>query len=128
MDEPRKTTSDRPGRRVRADKPHDAAKRKLNLVLSADAAQRLGVHALMTGTERSAIVEGWIVAHCRRFVVQDRGGPGLVKPDDHVNRVAETPTTGQDMPAVECQDAPEGEGPPPTPPRRRRGAQAADGG
>lgn len=42
--------------------------------LTAEAAQRVDLHALMTGQDRSAYIESLIMAHCRRFVVSDRGG------------------------------------------------------
>jgi hypothetical protein len=51
-----------------------ASKVKATIHLSAEAHQRLSVHAAMTGTDRSELVESLIVQHLRRFVVSDRGG------------------------------------------------------
>jgi hypothetical protein len=51
-----------------------AGKVKATLHLSAEASQRLSVHAAMTGTDRSGLVESLIVQHLRRFVARDRGG------------------------------------------------------
>lgn len=75
MDDSREVGAGRRGRRMRADRPETAGKKKLNLSVSAEAYRRLGVTALMTGVDRSALVESWIEAHCRRWIVQDRGGP-----------------------------------------------------
>jgi hypothetical protein len=56
-------------------------KQKLTLYVSADGAKRLGVHATMLGTDRSALVDQLIAEHLKRFVVSDRA-----KPDGDVNR------------------------------------------
>ncbi|MGE3818486.1 MAG: hypothetical protein AB7I30_03560 [Isosphaeraceae bacterium] len=120
---------ERTGRRVRVDAPEPASKRKVNLVLSADAAKRLGVHALMVGEDRSTIVEGWISTHCRRFVVQDRGGPPPARPSanlaDGGNPEVETLTAGETIHDDRSDDAPAGEGSAAPAPSRRRRAQAA---
>jgi hypothetical protein len=42
--------------------------------MSAEADQRLSVHAAMLGLDRSELVESLINLHLRRFVVSDRGG------------------------------------------------------
>ena len=55
-------TSGRPG----------APKQKLTLYVSVEAAQRLAVHATMTGSDRSAVIEAMIREQLRRFVVADR--------------------------------------------------------
>jgi hypothetical protein len=52
-----------------------ADKVKCTITLSVSASQRLGVHAEMTGQDRSEVMEGLINQHLRRFVVSDRGGP-----------------------------------------------------
>ncbi len=51
-----------------------APKVKATIHLSADASQRLTVHAAMLGMDRSELVESLINQHLRRFVVSDRGG------------------------------------------------------
>lgn len=51
-----------------------ASKVKATLHLSAEASQRLTVHAAMLGKDRSELVESLINLHLRRFVVSDRGG------------------------------------------------------
>ncbi len=51
-----------------------ASKVKATIHLSADASQRLTVHAAMLGMDRSELVESLINQHLRRFVVSDRGG------------------------------------------------------
>jgi hypothetical protein len=56
-----------------ANKPA-TSKVKSTIHLSAEASQRLSVHAAMTGMDRSELVESLIVQHLRRFVVSDRGG------------------------------------------------------
>jgi len=56
---------------------------KATVRISAEADNRLGVHAQMTGLTRSAIVEALVIEHLRRYVVSDRGGardgPGRVE-------------------------------------------------
>ena len=52
-----------------------AVKVKATVHLSAEASQRLTVHAAMMGMDRSALVEKMISDHLRRYVVSDRGGP-----------------------------------------------------
>jgi hypothetical protein len=51
-----------------------ASKVKATIRLSAEASQRLSVHAAMTGMDRSELVESLINRHLRRYVVSDRGG------------------------------------------------------
>jgi hypothetical protein len=53
-----------------------ASKVKSTIHLSAEASQRLSVHAAMLGLDRSELVEQLINLHLRRFVVSDRGGAG----------------------------------------------------
>ncbi len=54
----------------------DRVDRKLRL--SSEADRRLSVHAAGTGQRPSAVVEGLIREHLRRFVLTDRGeGPPL---------------------------------------------------
>jgi hypothetical protein len=59
---------------VKAGSKPAASKVKATIHLSADASQRLSIHAAMTGMDRSELVESLIVQHLRRFVVSDRGG------------------------------------------------------
>ena len=47
---------------------------KSTIHLSAEASQRLDIHATMMGLDRSALVEKLINDHLRRYVVSDRGG------------------------------------------------------
>lgn len=56
-------------------------KQKLTLYVTVEASKRLGVHATMLGTDRSALVETLIKDNLKRFVVSER-----VKPDDDVVR------------------------------------------
>ena len=77
-------TESKPPRRQSPRKPpktETAIKQKLTLYVTADGARRLGVHATMLGTDRSALVERLIADHLKRFVVSDRA-----KSDDDVNR------------------------------------------
>ena len=62
-------------------KTKTATKQKLTLYVTADGAKRLGIHAQMLETDRSALVERLITDHLKRFVVSDRE-----KPDDEVDR------------------------------------------
>ena len=50
-----------------------ASKVKATIHLSAEASQRLSVHAAMLGLDRSELVESLVNLHLRRFVVSDRG-------------------------------------------------------
>jgi len=76
MAEPNETQSGRTRKRltVKAANRHATSKVKATIHLSAEASQRLSVHAAMTGQDRSELVESLIVQHLRRFVVSDRGG------------------------------------------------------
>ena len=51
------------------------SKQKLTLYVSTEGAKRLGVHATMLGTDRSALVEQLIAENLKRFVVSDRAKP-----------------------------------------------------
>ncbi len=59
---------------VKASKPSTAKTLATTVHLSPEAAQRIDLHALMTGQSRSAYIESLIMTHCRRYVVSDRGG------------------------------------------------------
>jgi hypothetical protein len=50
-------------------------KQKLTLYVSVEASKRLGVHATMFGTDRSALVQKLIEDNLKRFVVADRAKP-----------------------------------------------------
>jgi Ribbon-helix-helix protein, copG family len=63
---PRKRATAKPSSRPAS------AKQKLTLYVSVEAAQRLAVHATMTGSDRSAVIEAMIRDQLRRFVVADR--------------------------------------------------------
>jgi hypothetical protein len=65
-------------------------KTKATFYLSADAVKRLGLHAVMLGTDRSALVEQLILDSLRRFRVSDWGGPmaPLAEVDDRPREVA----------------------------------------
>jgi hypothetical protein len=52
-----------------------AAKVKTTIHLSVEASERLGVHAIKMGMDRSELVEWLISQHLRRYIVSDRGGP-----------------------------------------------------
>ena len=60
---------------AKTSQPSGGKRVKCTISLSAQASQRLGVHASMTGQDRSELVEKLINEHLRRFVVSDRGGP-----------------------------------------------------
>jgi hypothetical protein len=66
----------RKGRRpaVKTSSRPSTGKVKCTITLSVSASQRLGIHAEMTGQDRSEVMEGLINQHLRRFVVSDRGG------------------------------------------------------
>ena len=51
-----------------------ASKVKATIHLTAEASQRLSVHAAMLGLDRSELVEALVNKHLRRFVVSDSGG------------------------------------------------------
>ena len=57
---------------VKASDRKPAEKVKATLILSAEASQRLSVHAAMVGEDRSTLVDQLIREHLRRFVVADR--------------------------------------------------------
>lgn len=50
------------------------SKVKCTIHLTAEASQRLDIHATMSGMDRSEVIEGLVNTHCRRWVVSDRGG------------------------------------------------------
>jgi hypothetical protein len=57
----------------RATKGQDAkSKQKISVYVSLESARRLGIHATMTGQDRSAIVDSLIRDHLRDWVVQYR--------------------------------------------------------
>ena len=60
-------------RSVNTRKRPTEGKVKTTIHLSREAAQRLAIHAAMTGTDRSALLESLITTHLRRYVVSDRG-------------------------------------------------------
>lgn len=59
---------------VKASARQSVPKAKCTILLSAEADQRLAIHAAMLGVDRSSLVEKLISEHLRRFVVSDRGG------------------------------------------------------
>lgn len=59
---------------VKPSKAQGVKKLATTVHLTAEAAQRVDLHALMTGMDRSTYIESLIMQHCRRFVVSDRGG------------------------------------------------------
>lgn len=61
-------------RAARAPGSNEASKVKKALRLSAEAAERLGVHAIKARRTESDLVEELIRLHLKRYVVQDRGG------------------------------------------------------
>jgi hypothetical protein len=66
-----------PRRRRRAAKPpnrQEAERVRRQIRLSAEADLRLVVHAHRDGVSVTTFLERLILAHCRRFVVSDRGG------------------------------------------------------
>ena len=52
-----------------------AGKVKATIHLSVEASERLGIHAIKMGMDRSELVEWLIHQHLRRWVLSDRGGP-----------------------------------------------------
>jgi hypothetical protein len=78
---PRKRNGARPARRLEV---APVTKVKSTIHLSAEASRRLDIHAAMTDSDRSALVEKLINEHLRRYVVQDRGRgvQGVVSGDD----------------------------------------------
>lgn len=59
---------------VKASARQSAPKAKCTILLSAEADQRLAIHAAMMGLDRSTLVDRLINEHLRRYVVSDRGG------------------------------------------------------
>lgn len=55
---------------------------KSTIHLSLEASQRLDVHCTMASMDRSAMVEKLINDNLRRYVVSDRGGPGIALAED----------------------------------------------
>jgi hypothetical protein len=75
-------SANRRGGRTRRDGAHApgrprGGKVKRTICLSVEASTRLDVHAVGLGLDVSAIVEQLVDRHLRRFVLQDRGGPGI---------------------------------------------------
>lgn len=56
-----------------------APKSKCTILLSSEADQRLAIHAVMLGLDRSTLVEKLISEHLRQFVVSNRGGCDTVE-------------------------------------------------
>ena len=52
-----------------------AAKVKATIHLSVEANERLSIHCIKMGLDRSELVESLIQRHLRRWVVSDRGEP-----------------------------------------------------
>jgi hypothetical protein len=50
------------------------SKVKCTFHLTAEASQRLDIHATMSGQDRSEVIEALVNLHCRRWIVSDRGG------------------------------------------------------
>jgi hypothetical protein len=65
----------RPRRRqaAKASGPQDAQRVKHTLYLPVELSRRFGVHAEMTGQDKSELFAEMVRAHCRRFVVHDHG-------------------------------------------------------
>jgi hypothetical protein len=78
MSESTESGNGKPRKRASGKPPGRSAgsKVKSTIHLSAEASQRLSVHAAMLGLDRSELVEQLIGQHLRRFVVSDRGGAG----------------------------------------------------
>ena len=71
-----------------------AGKRKRTVCLTDEASLRLDVHAACTRQDVSAVVEQLVLAHCRRFVVQDRGQAPAVVPTTLPGAEGDGPRTG----------------------------------
>lgn len=65
--------SPRKRQHAKPSKGQPARKLATTVHLTPEAAQRVDLHALMTGQDRSAYIEALIMTHCRRYVVSDRG-------------------------------------------------------
>jgi Ribbon-helix-helix protein, copG family len=59
---------------VKAATGQGAAKVKATIHLNAEADERLSIHAIKMGMDRSELVEWLITQYLRRWVVSDRGG------------------------------------------------------
>ena len=129
-------------RRAVARKPEirpERSKAKRTVILSADAWERLTVHANRWGLDKSALVEKLINDQLRQYVVQDRGGRPpegrSASGEDQVNlsgegvpvRETASPFPADNTPAPAGEG--EGSGVPDGPPRptARRRPQPADG-
>ncbi len=66
---------------IKTAKVQGVKKQPTTVHLSPEAAQRVDLHALMMGMDRSSYIESLIMQHCRRFVVSDRGGAMEASPD-----------------------------------------------
>lgn len=78
-------TKPRKRQSVKASKSQGVKKLATTVHLTTEAAQRVDLHALMMGMDRSSYIESLIMQHCRRFVVSDRGGPSEPSPDTIVS-------------------------------------------
>lgn len=85
----------KPSKRRAPARPKTPEKQKLTLYVSVEASRRLGVHATMTGTDRSALVDRLIQENLRRFIVSDRA-----KPDDGVDRQESAAGASETAPAA----------------------------
>jgi hypothetical protein len=56
------------------------SKVKTSISLSVESLQRLSIHATMLNMDKGELMEQLIRDHLKRFVVSDRGGPGIDEP------------------------------------------------
>jgi hypothetical protein len=69
--------------------PEVEQKIKTAVHLSARAFRQLGIASVMEGRTQSELVEQWILANCKRYVVSDRGhSDDRTNGDDLVNDAA----------------------------------------
>lgn len=58
---------------AKASGPQDVQRVKHTLYLPVELSRRFGVHAEMSGQDKSELFAEMVRAHCRRFVVHDHG-------------------------------------------------------
>jgi hypothetical protein len=89
-----KTGKPRKGKPAKADEVPAVPKVKSTIHLTVEADRRLNIHCAMMRVDRSAMVEGLINDHLRRYVVQDRARPEsskviqLARPEENARETA----------------------------------------
>jgi hypothetical protein len=70
----------RPGKPAKATAGKGDGRKKMTLILAADTAERITVHAHRMGMTKAALVDKLVSEHLRRYVVSDREKKGETGP------------------------------------------------